>query len=46
MLVEGIILLVHGLRLALPPFPFYGDVPACFLGGAGILLLSRHAKPE
>ena len=46
MLVEGVILLVHGLRLSLPPFPFYGDVSACFLGGAGILFLSRHAKPE
>jgi uncharacterized membrane protein HdeD (DUF308 family) len=46
MLVEGVILLVHGLRLSLQPFPFYGDVSACFLGGAGILLLSRHAKPE
>jgi len=46
MLVEGTILLVHGLRLGLPPFPFYGDVSACFLGGAGILLMSRHAKPE
>ena len=46
MLVEGVILLVHGLRLGLGPFPFYGDVSACFLGGAGILLLARHAKPE
>jgi len=46
MLVEGIILLVHGLRLGLPPFPFYGDVSACFLGGAGIMLLSRHVKSE
>jgi len=46
MLVEGLILLVHGLRLALPPFPFYGDVSACFLGGGGILILARHARPE
>jgi len=44
--VEGLILLVHGLRLSLPPFPFYGDVSACFLGGAGILYFSRYAKPE
>ncbi|MGA3265193.1 MAG: hypothetical protein ABSE16_00030 [Verrucomicrobiota bacterium] len=44
MIFEGIILLVHGLRLALPPFPFCGDVSACFLGGAGILLLARSAK--
>jgi hypothetical protein len=44
MLAEGIILLVHGLRLGLPPFPFYGDVSACFLGGAGILYFARAAK--
>jgi hypothetical protein len=44
MVVEGIILLVHGLRLGLPPFPFYGDTSACILGGAGILYLSRYAK--
>ncbi len=46
MLVEGIILLVHGLRLSLPPFPFYGDTTACFVGGGAILYLSRSAKPE
>ena len=46
MLVEGLILLIHGLRLSLPPFPFYGDVSACFLGGAGILFMAHHAKPE
>ena len=46
MLVEGVILLIHGLRLGLGPFPFYGDVSACFLGGAGILYFSRSAKPE
>jgi hypothetical protein len=43
MLIEGIILLVHGLRLALPPFPFYGDVSACLLGGVGIIWLSKAA---
>jgi hypothetical protein len=46
MLVEGLILLVHGLRLSLPPFPFYGDITACFLDGDGILYLSRYAKPK
>jgi len=46
MLVEGIILLVHGMRLSLPPFPFYGDVTACLIGGGGIVWLSRHAKPN
>ena len=45
MLVEGVILLMHGLRLGLGPFPFYGDVSVCFVGGAGILLLSGSAKP-
>src|SRR5262245_30609503 len=40
MLVEGGILLVHGLRLSLPPFPFYGDVAASFVGGGGILYLA------
>jgi len=44
MLVEGLILLVHGLRLSLPPFPFYGDTAACFLMGGGILYLSSSAK--
>ncbi|MEI9866091.1 MAG: hypothetical protein WDN00_16365 [Limisphaerales bacterium] len=43
MLMEGVILLVHGLRLELGPFPFYGDVSACFIGGAGILYFARAA---
>ncbi len=46
MIAEGVILLVHGVRLSLPPFPFYGDCSACFLGGAGILLLAKAARPE
>lgn len=46
MVVEGIILLVHGLRLSLPPFPIYADTLACFLGGGAILHLSRHARPD
>jgi hypothetical protein len=45
MLAEGLILLIHGVRLSLPPFPFYGDVSACLLGGTGILSLARYAKP-
>lgn len=45
MIAEGVILLVSGLRLGLGPFPFYGDVSACFLGGAGILFFARAAKP-
>jgi hypothetical protein len=43
MIAEGIILLFHGLRLSLSPFPFYADVSGCFVEGFGILLLSRHA---
>ncbi len=43
MWAEGGVLLVHGLRLALPPFPFYADTAACFLGGAGILWFSARA---
>lgn len=44
MIAEGIILLVHGLRLGLPPLPFYGDTAACFIGGTGILWLAKSAK--
>jgi hypothetical protein len=46
MLVEGVILLVSGLRLGIGPFPFYGDVSACFVSGFGIIYLARHAKPK
>ena len=45
MLAEGAILLVYGLRLALPPFPFYADTASCIVGGLGILCLSKYAKP-
>lgn len=41
---EGIVLLVHGLRLGLPPFPFYGDTSFCLLVGACIWLLRNEAK--
>ncbi|MGE3308804.1 MAG: hypothetical protein AB7O66_02455 [Limisphaerales bacterium] len=44
MTVEGSILALHGLRLGLPAFPFYGDVAACFVVGFGILRYQRHAK--
>ena len=44
MLLEGVVLLVHGLRLSLPPFPFYGDTSACFVIGGGILYLAPSAK--
>lgn len=41
MIVEGIILLTHGLRLGIGPFPFIGDVSAAFAGGLGILSLRK-----
>lgn len=41
MILEGIILLTHGLRLGLGPFPFVGDVSASLLGGLGILTLRK-----
>ncbi|MBE0545593.1 MAG: hypothetical protein IH623_30045 [Verrucomicrobia bacterium] len=44
MVVEGLILLVHGIRLSLPPFPFYADTSACLLLGSGILFLYQRAK--
>jgi hypothetical protein len=44
MIVEAVVLLIHGLRLSLPPFPFYGDVAACLLGGVGILLTAKRVQ--
>ena len=44
MIAEGLILLVHGIRLSLPPFPFYGDMAACFLGGGGIVGCASAAR--
>ena len=44
MLVEGLVLLLHGIRLALPPLPFYADVAASFVGGGGILWFARRAE--
>lgn len=38
MLIEGVILFAHGLRLGLVPTPWLGDVGFCFVGGIGILL--------
>jgi hypothetical protein len=46
MLAEGCVLLFHGIRLSLPPLPFYGDTAACFVCGGGILCFSRSAKPQ
>ena len=38
MIVEGVLLLISGLRLGLGPFPFYGDVALNLVCGAGIVL--------
>ncbi|MBC8096903.1 MAG: hypothetical protein H7Y43_13940 [Akkermansiaceae bacterium] len=43
MVIEGVILLGHGLRLGLAPFPFIGDVSASLAGGMGILALRKAA---
>ncbi|MEN6336832.1 MAG: hypothetical protein ABFE01_21455 [Phycisphaerales bacterium] len=39
LIAEGLILLVHGLRLGLEPLPFYVDVGFCLATGEGIWLL-------
>ena len=44
-LFEGIVLLIHGLYLNLPIFPFAGDVGFCLIVGGG-LLLSNNAKKQ
>jgi hypothetical protein len=46
MLVEGLILLVHGLRLSLPPLPFYADASTCLIAGSGILVCSRNLREK
>ena len=45
MILEGLLLLVHGLRLGLRPFPFYGDTSFCISVGLGILL-TRQRRGE
>ena len=37
-LFEGIVLLIYGLYLHLPIFPFAGDVGFCLIVGGGLLL--------
>ncbi len=44
MIAEGVILLVSGLRLGIGPFPFYGDVAASLIGGAGIVYFAKAAR--
>jgi len=41
--LEGIVLLVHGIILHLPPIPFYADAGCCLAGGAGIWMLADSA---
>ena len=41
-LFEGIVLLIHGLYLNLPLFPFAGDVGFCLIVGGGLLLSNRR----
>jgi len=45
MIAEGLLLMFHGVRLHLPPFPFFGDTAASLVGGGGILWLAKAAKP-
>jgi hypothetical protein len=46
MLAEGLILLIHGLRLSLPPLPFYADSAACLVSGGAILFLANGRTAE
>lgn len=50
MLIEGVVLLFHGVRLGLPPSPFYFDTSFCFVAGGVIVSCANAAqlpsKPE
>ena len=46
MVAEGVVLLCHGLRLGLSPFPFWGDVSASLAGGLGILTFRGAASAQ
>ena len=43
-LFEGIVLLIHGLYLNLPLFPFAGDVGFCLIVGGGLLLCTIESR--
>lgn len=45
-IAEGVVLLVSGLRLGLPPFPFWGDVSFCLGVGVGLLVVQPRAARE
>ena len=42
LLLEGLVLLYHGVLLRLAPWPFYADTTACLGGGLALLAL-HHA---
>lgn len=46
MVVEGLILMVHGLMLKMPVTPMWSDVGVCLVGGIGILLSLRKNKTQ
>ena len=43
---EGVILLISGIWLKLPPFPFLGDTGFCFFIGASLLVVYPRANRE
>ena len=43
---EGGILLISGLRLKLPTFPFAGDTTFCFLVGIGLIIVGPRAEKD
>ena len=45
-IAEGMILLVSGLVLRLPPFPFWGDTTFCLGIGVGLLVVYPLALKE
>ena len=42
--LEGAVLLIHGIRLGLAPFPFYGDTLFCLVVGVGIWILRKETS--
>jgi len=46
MILEGLVILVHGLRLDFGPVPFLGDTTFCLAGGIGILICMGSARPD
>lgn len=46
LIAEGLILLIHGLRLGLEPLPFYVDTTFCLFTGVGIWLLRGEVNPS